>query len=63
MGALVLLLANYLTGLLNPGMSRKMNGLIVLICMTAGALIYAALLFIFRIKEATTFLEYLKKRI
>jgi putative peptidoglycan lipid II flippase len=62
MGGCVMLLSNFLTAAWNPGMSRKMNAIIVLICMAAGTLIYAGLLFVFRIKETQTFIEYFGKK-
>jgi putative peptidoglycan lipid II flippase len=63
MGACVMLLSNLLNEAWNSEMSRKVNGLIVLICMIAGAAIYAGLLFIFKINEAKIFIDYLKKKI
>ncbi len=62
MGGLVMLLSNYLGAAWNIEHSRKINAIIVLICMATGTAIYAGLLFVFRVKEAGTFLEYLKKK-
>jgi putative peptidoglycan lipid II flippase len=65
MGALVFVLSKYLNTTWNHGLevSRKMNGIIVLVCMIAGTAIYAVLLFVFRVREAGTFVEYFKNRI
>ncbi|MCE5301278.1 MAG: murein biosynthesis integral membrane protein MurJ [Spirochaetia bacterium] len=63
MGGLVLLLSNYLQALWNVRYSRAMNAVIVAICILAGAGIYAALMNIFRVKEAAVFTEMITDRL
>lgn len=63
MGAAVYFLNVYLTGIWNTVYSRKINALIVFICMLAGAGIYAALLPLFKVSEAGTLLKIFLEKI
>ena len=63
MGAAVYLLAHWMTGRFNAVYSRKINAAIVFTCMAAGAVIYAALLPLFRVNEAKTFMDMIKRRL
>jgi putative peptidoglycan lipid II flippase len=62
MGAAVYLLAHWMTGRFNAVYSRKVNAVIVFTCMAAGAIIYAALLPLFKVNEAKTFMDMIKRR-
>ncbi len=63
MGVAVYFLAHWMTGRFNAVYSRKVNAVIVFTCMAAGAIIYAALLPLFRVSEAKTFMDMLKSRL
>jgi putative peptidoglycan lipid II flippase len=63
MGFAVYFLSHWMTGRFNSHYSRKVNALIVFTCMAAGAAIYAALLPIFKVSEAKTFMNMFKNRL
>ncbi len=61
MGLIVMFFASYMTNTFNTDFSRKINGLIVFISITAGIIIYFLLLYLFKIKEIKTVIDILKK--
>jgi putative peptidoglycan lipid II flippase len=62
MGFAVYFLSHWMTGRFNAHYSRKINALIVFTCMAAGAAIYAALLPLFKVREAKTFMNMIRNR-
>ena len=63
MGICVYCLNAYLAGMWNKVYSRKVNALIVFICMLAGTGIYAALLPVFKVSEAATIINMVKEKL
>ena len=62
MGVCVYFLNAYLAGMWNTVYSRKVNAFIVSICMIAGTGIYAALLPLFKVREAVTLVNMIKEK-
>jgi putative peptidoglycan lipid II flippase len=63
MGLSCLLLYNFMAGMWNREYHRLMNGILVFISILAGVGIYALLLPVFRIKEASSFINIFKERL
>jgi putative peptidoglycan lipid II flippase len=63
MGFVCLLLYNYMSGMWNREYHRSMNGILVFVSILAGVGVYAALLPVFKVREATTFINMIKERL